>query len=181
MNEAPHRLHSLILTLCLLVICCAIALAGCGSGISGPSTQYTWMGISATLPGKDWHDLSKSQQGSLTVDTWEKADHSMIFRVSTNPDESLDTPRVQSSAVDEYMSLMAYPDTSIVDSVAYRGRRAVRLEPVSLDKDAYHMVEYVFVRAFRHYFVGAGARNGNWDSGGKDAVDAILDNAELGK
>jgi hypothetical protein len=181
MNETPNRLRSTILTTCLPAICFVIALAGCGSGISGPTTQYTWMGIGATLPGKDWHELSKGTQGSLTVDTWEKADHSMMFRVSTNPDETLDTSRVQSSAVDEYMSLMAYPDTSLVDSVAYRGRRAVRLESVSLDKDTYHMVEYVFVRAFRHYFVGAGAKNANWDSGGKDTVDAILDNTELDK
>ena len=76
------------------------------------------------------------------------------------------------------MSLMDYPVSSIVNSANLRGYRTVRLEAAYPDKaeyhNEYHMVEHVFVAALRHYYVGAGAINATWNSGGRDAVDFIL-------
>jgi hypothetical protein len=156
-----------------------LALAGCGSGTSGPTTEYDDPLIHATLPGDDWHSAGITQIGSLTTDQWENEDRSLIFRVSSDPDEILSTMVLQSWAVEEYISLMDYPESFTADSYNFRGYRGMRLEAVYPGKDAYHFEEYAFVVGVRHYFVGAGSTNANWNRGGRDAVERIISSVQI--
>ena len=156
-----------------------ITLVGCGSGASGPTTEYDDPMIHATLPGDDWHSADITQNGALTTDEWENEDRSMIFRVSVNPDEILSTMVLQSWAVEEYISVMDYPESFTADRDNFRGYRAMRLEAVYPGKDAYHLEEYVFVVGVRHYFVGAGSTNANWDKGGREAVERIINSVQI--
>jgi len=109
----------------------------------------------------------------------------------------LDQQGVELAKSDYYDRYLGYDDVGVFRAVsgdrrlnwsddriaALVRRKAIRLEasyPES-ETDAYHMIEYVFISGFKHFYVGAGAKANNWRTGGHDKVDAILQSVEIGK
>jgi hypothetical protein len=160
-----------------------LVVTGCGSSISGPTTEVEWKGITATLPGESWKDTGETTVGPLTLNTWDNADKSLIFRVAFNPDEFIENARASYVEVNTYLALMNYPENTLTDRSTFNGYRAIRMETIYPDseKEAYHMVDYAFVSGFIPYYVGAGAKAGNWRKGGSETVEAILREAKIGK
>jgi hypothetical protein len=159
----------------LLVLC----LAGCGTGVDGPSTQVEILNIAANLPGTDWHKESEEKLGTMDSERWENGDGTLFFRVSADMDDLLSVPSVDSARVDYYKGLVDYPSSTMRQRSYFVGRDAVRLEAVSPEDGEYHIIEYVFVAGLRQFYVGAGATNETWDKGGADSVDAILQNVKI--
>jgi hypothetical protein len=167
------------LTICALLLLC-LCLVGCGSSLEqGPTTQVEIMHIRATLPGTDWSRVSSGKLGPLDTERWESDDGLFFFRVSSNPDEQLDYPIVGSEQIDEYLDLMDFPPSTEVESSMLMGRNAVRIEGVSPSDDGFRTVDYVIIAGLRHFYVGAGAANSIWESGGADVVFDILNNAKV--
>jgi hypothetical protein len=168
------KAHILWLAIPLILI-----LTSCGSATSGPSTQVEAFGIQTTLPGTDWHKLDTRSVDSLQIEQWETGDKSMFFRIATNPDEDSGAMSVDRASAKDYMSIMGYPPSSVVNSRMIAGRSAVRMEGVSPGDTSYHNVDYEFIAALRHYYIGGGATNAKWANGGSDAVENMVDSMKV--
>jgi hypothetical protein len=166
----------LLLALCA---CSLLCFAGCGSSADGPTTQVEVMHMQATLPGSDWHKASEGKKGLLDTERWENGDGSLFFRVANNPDDVLSIPRIDNSLVDQYISLMGFPPSTLVQPSTIMGRDAIRIEGVSSEAADYHTIDYAFAAALRPFYVGAGASNSIWDAGGSDAVYDILESVKV--
>lgn len=163
----------------VLMVTVVLILGGCGSASSGPSTQVEAFGIQATLPGTDWHKLGTRKASSLQVEQWETGDKSMYLRIATNPDEDSGVMSVDTASARRYMAIMGYPQASLINYPMIAGRDAVRMEGVSPSDSSYHMVDYEFIAALQHYYIGGGATNTRWANGGNDAVENMLDSMKV--
>jgi len=163
----------------LLFVPVVLILTGCGSAGSGPSMQVEAFGIQATLPGTDWHKLDTRKAGALQIEQWETADKAMNFRIATNPDEDSGAMEADKSSARSFMSLMGYPLSSAINYRMIGGRNAVRMEGVSPGDTAMHQVDYEFIAALRHFYIGGGATNAKWANGGSDAVENMLDSMKV--
>ena len=155
----------------------ASLLAGCG-GQSGPTTVVKWQTIQASLPGTDWASLGITNTGSLTTQTWSNSNGTLIFRISTDPEEEFSAAANNPAVIQRFVEAMDYPQAVEGTISTFRGRNAYRMESVSPEPGAYHMVEYAFSRGFQPYFVGAGATNEYWNDG-SDYVEQMLSSVEL--
>ena len=165
----PHCLVTLIL----------LALLGCG-GPTGPTTVVEDDGIRADLPGSGWYSLGNVSDGSLVMETWVNPDETMMFRVASDREEELlSSPRIQGAVVERFMSFVGYPSATSTQPAMLAGQRGVRLEAIHPGDDNYHVVEYAVTVGFRHVFIGAGAKNSLWSSGGSQAVESILSSIEF--
>ncbi len=169
-------MRTVIMAFCTLFVLC---LAGCGSDEGVPSTQVEVLHIQAMLPGTDWHKASTEKKGEFETERWENGDGTLFFRVADAPDDALSYPLIQASSVAQYMAVMDFPPSTLVEDSTMLGRSALRMEGVSPESDAYHTVDFVFIAGLRHFFVGAGAANSVWDAGGSDTVYAIIQSAKL--
>ena len=166
-----------LLALSALFLLC---LTGCGSSLDkGPTTPVEIQHLQATLPGADWHQASQARLGELDAERWENADGTRFFRVASNPEETLDYPRILNDHVDMYVVLMDFPPSTLIERGTIMGRDAVRIEGVSPDSTGYRTLDYVFVAGFRHFYVGAGATNSTWDTGGADFVYDVLQTVKV--
>lgn len=162
------RLWSLSLVLMLVV-------AGCGH--SGPITHVSAKGVAADLPGTDWSSAGVTRKGVVESETWRNPDDSMIFRISTIPEEVFNV-RLSRQVVESYMNSM-YPYAAEATPSLLRGRNAYQLFAVQPEPDSFAVSEYAVIYKGRHYFVGAGTTIDKWNSDGRDVVESILNSIQF--
>ena len=164
------RLSSLVLLLAVLMA------VGCG-GASGPVTHVSAQGVQADLTGEGWHSIGVAENEGIRSETWRDTNGTMIFRISTYPDEEFNI-LLSRELVERYMDSM-YSWAAEATPNMLRGRTAYRLLAVHPDPDEFTMVEYAVIYKGRHYFVGAGTTTARWNNGGQDAVEDTLSTIKL--
>jgi hypothetical protein len=164
------RLASLVLALAVLV------MSGCG-GTSGPVTHVSAEGVQADLPGEGWTGTGVAENEGIRSETWRDPAGTMIFRISTYPDEEFNI-LLSREWVERYMDAM-YPWAAEATPAMLRGRNAYRMLAVSPAPDEFTMAEYAVIYKGRHYFIGAGATNTRWNNGGQDTVEDLLTTVKL--
>jgi hypothetical protein len=150
--------------------------AGCG-GPAGPVTHVSAKGVVADLPGTDWSSAGVTRKGAVEFETWRNPDNTLIFRVSTMPDEEFNV-RLNRQVVETYMNSM-YPYASEATPSLLRGRNAFQLFAVQPEPDSFTVTEYAVIYKGRHYFVGAGTTIEKWNADGRDIVEGIINTIQF--
>lgn len=148
-----------------------------------PTTEYkdSETGISVQLPGSNWRKPSQRddnpafQGGSVTT-----TDVSRVFSQQRNTNL---IPRNNSElreAVDDIRSSSSIQSSRNVSDENFHGYQAVRFEAtIEAQQVVFKTVSYVFVANNSTYIIMAGAFERDWENGGKEDVQAMLNNVSI--
>lgn len=159
----------------------------------GFNTHIEVMGVKADLPGEHWYKLDTSSWGAYSTETWTTQDKKIIFRVTkdTTEDGSYNNyverlgnawgsvERLDTTAVVEYLDAFGYSGGIVSGAARLSDRKAVELEIYPIEPGEYHLFESSVLMKSRLYYVGAGTLDTEWDRGGHDTADHILDTVKF--
>lgn len=155
-----------------------------GGLFSAASTPYSSsrLGVSATLPGDDWVEVPFSMDNAV-AEMWKTTDNRLLFnvvRVTSFQPKTMLEARV---FVNSFANAAVAPPYNIVED-DFHGYPALRLDgTMSQPKlnDDYREVVYFFTVRTQLHFIAAGSKSTEWDDGGKEAVEQILESVSINR
>jgi hypothetical protein len=133
------------------------------------------------LPGKEWEDVKDTSNGQMVGDIVVTQDKTRLFTVSTTRAFMPSTSAELYTFVKSFGEAAFSPPQQLSER-SFHGYQAVRLEATmskaGLPYD-YHLVQNFFVAKDQIYFVGVGVKVSDWEEGGQEFADAILDSVRI--
>ncbi len=146
--------------------------------ITGKDTPYSnnEIGVTATLPGAHWHRSNDDYASWLITDGWDNTENKMMFQVSMG--QGAAGGDLKSHAL-EYAAVTGYLSGDAARNEKFHGYDSIRLEQRTANASLYHAVDYAILARGRYLYVGAACLKTDWDSGGKEAIEKILDSVQI--
>lgn len=148
---------------------------------AGTSYSSSDLGFTATLPGKGW-TMSVMPGNGSRGELWLTPDKRLLFspNIVTN---ALPKSTLQLEAYVKGFAEAAFSppiDITPVDFHNYPSYRVSALWSLPDLPGDYRFIGHFFIAHGRFYFIFAASRIEDWDKGGKEKVQAILDSVGIG-
>jgi hypothetical protein len=140
------------------------------------------LGLKATLPGKGW-TMTDNSGSAFRGELWLNADKRLVFSPSIITNAYPTTNLQLGQYVNGFAQVAFSPPVDITqaDFHSYPSYRVDAVFSRAGMPGDYRFIGHFFIAHARFYFIFAGARVEDWETGGQDMVQAILDSAVIGR